>query len=104
MMQDKAEILIYAPNFHRENERLRIVNSAVAKIANKMRLKVQVAPRKELTSIYVYFRNGNSEEIPLYSDWGKKGSEEDVYSAIRNIIFVLSFHPKYLFLRKARLS
>jgi len=104
MMQNEAEILIYAPRIRDENDRLKIVSSAVAKIATKLKLRFQVASKKELASIYVYFRDRNAEEIPLYSDWGKNGDESAVYHAIRNIMFALSFHPKYLFLKKARLS
>lgn len=81
---------------------MKIVGSAVAKVAKALSLGVEVASTKKILSVYVYYRNENGEEIPVYCDWGKNWGEEDVYTAIRNIMFVLSFHPEYAGLQRIR--
>jgi len=74
---------------------LRVVGSAVAKIARSLSFRVEVTPTKKILSVYVYYQNESGEEIPVYCDWGKNWGEEDVYKAIRNMMFVLSFHPEH---------
>jgi hypothetical protein len=57
---------------------------------------------EEITPIYVYYKNGDEEPIPLYCDKGGKVNIQDVCAALRNMMFVLSFHPKYMALRQIR--
>jgi hypothetical protein len=95
MYTDSGKFLIYTSQFSNQNNRLRVVGLAVAKVAKTLSLGVEVTSTKKILSVYVYYRNGNGEEIPVYCDWGKNWSEEDVYNAIRNMMFVLSFHPEH---------
>ncbi len=81
---------------------MRVVGSAVAKIARSLSLSVEVTPTKKILSVYVYYQNESGEEIPVYCDWGKNWGEEDVYKAIRNMMFVLSFHPEHSGLQDIR--
>jgi len=67
----------------------------VTKIARTLSLGIEVATTKKILSVYVYYRNDNGEEVPVYCDWGKNWGEDDIYKAIRNMMFVLSFHPEY---------
>ena len=95
MYSDNGKFLIYTSRFSSQGNRLRVVGSAVAKVAKALSLSVEVASTKKILSVYVYYRNENGEEIPIYCDWGKNWGEEDVYKAIRNMMFVLSFHPEH---------
>jgi len=100
MLSNNGKFLIYASNQHR---RLKIVKPAVAKAAETLKLRIEVAQTKKLLPIYVYYRSECSEEeIPVYCDWGKDGNEEDVYCAIKNMMFVLSFHPRHSALQTVR--
>lgn len=101
MMENNGKFMIYASNMPRP-ERLRIVGSAVAKVASSLKLETEISPKKKLLSIYVYYKSDSGDEIPVYCDWGKSWEEEDVYRAIRNMMFVLSFHPRHSRLRTIR--
>ena len=100
MLFNNGKFLIYASNQH---TRLGIVRTAVAKAAETLKLNLEVAHTKKVLPIYVYYRSECcEEEIPVYSDWGKDGNEEDVYHAIKSVMFVLSFHPKHSALQTVR--
>ncbi len=93
--------MIYAssrPNI----ERLKIVGSAVAKVADALNMNTEISPKKKLLSIYVYYKCNVGDEIPVYCDWGKTWKEDDVYRAIKSMMFVLSFHPHHPSLRTIR--
>lgn len=102
MYSANGKFLIYTSRFSSHGDRLRVVGSAVAKIARSLSLGVEVAHTKKILSVYVYYRNESGEEIPVYCDWGKNWGEEDVYKAIKNMMFVLSFHPEYSGLQDIR--
>ena len=101
MHENSGRFMIYAsrrPNI----QRLKIVGSAVAKVADALELETEVSPRKKLLSIYVYYKGDAGEEIPVYCDWGKSWKEDDVCRAIKSMMFVLSFHPQHSSLRTIR--
>jgi hypothetical protein len=53
--------------------------------------------------IYVYYEENDEEEpIPLYCDEGKISGLEEISSRLRNMMFVLSFHPKHSALKEIR--
>ena len=53
--------------------------------------------------IYVYYEESDGDEpIPLYCDEGKKSGLEEISSKLRNMMFVLSFHPNHSALREMR--
>jgi hypothetical protein len=101
MFENSGRFMIYASNTP-SPKRLRIVGSAVAKIANSLKLETELSPRRKLLSIYVYYKTEAGDEIPVYCDWGKSWKEEDIYRAIRNMMFVLSFHPCHSSLQTLR--
>lgn len=101
MLENNGKLMIYASD-KPHVERLRIVGSAVAKVADSLQLETELSPKMELLSIYVYYKSDSGDEIPVYCDWGKSWKEQDVYRAIRNMIFVLSFHPRHSKLRMIR--
>lgn len=101
MLNNNGSFKVYASN--KPNlERLKIVGSAVAKLADSLKLRTEVSPKENVLSIYVYYRASGGVEIPVYSDWGKNWKEEEVHRAIRNMLFVLSFHPNHSRLRTVR--
>jgi hypothetical protein len=103
MIENGGKFLIYASNTPLP-ERLKVIGSAVAKVASSLRLETELSPRRKLLSIHVYYRSDAGDEIPVYSDWGKAWNEEDIYRAIRNMMFVLSFHPRHTNLKTIRQS
>ena len=40
-------------------------------------------------------KQADDEPIPLYCDEGKMSDLEEICSALRSMMFVLSFHPKH---------
>jgi hypothetical protein len=101
MLENNGKLMIYASNSP-HLERLKIVGSAVAKVADSLQLETELSPKRKLLSIYVYYKGHSGDEIPVYCDWGKSWKEKDVYRAIRNMMFVLSFHPRHSKLRTIR--
>ncbi len=101
MLENNGKFMIYASD-RPSGERLRIVGSAVAKIASSLNLETELSPKRKLLSIYVYYRSDAGDEVPVYCDWGKTWKEEDVYQAIKSMLFVLSFHPSHSSLRTIR--
>jgi hypothetical protein len=98
-----GKFLIYASGFRKQNERLKIVGSAVAKVAENLHFNIEILSKRQSLSIYVYYKNGgDGEEIPVYCDWGKNWKEEDIYHAVKSVMFTLSFHPKYSILQTMR--
>ncbi len=84
--------------------RLDMVKSAAQQTAKQLNLDFELV-RFERTgaSIYVYYEEGNDcEPVPLYCDEGKMSGQEEVCAAIRNMMFVLSFHPKHAVLAGLR--
>jgi hypothetical protein len=58
--------------------------------------------RKNFSQIYVYYENGDDEPVPIYSDEGKTYDLQEICATLRNMVFVLSFHPKHSALRQTR--
>jgi hypothetical protein len=52
--------------------------------------------------LYIYYKCGEEEPVPLYCDEGKTAGLEEISSALRNMMFVLSFHPRHDALRQMR--
>jgi len=98
-----GKFLIYASSFRKQDERLKVVGSAVARVAETLHFDIEVLSKRQSLSIYVYYKNGrDSEEIPVYCDWGKDWKEEDIYHAVKSVMFTLSFHPRYSTLQAIR--
>lgn len=98
-----GKLLVYASSSECEEERLRFVNSVAERMAKLLDLDVQVVTlKKKFGSIYVYYKNGDDEPIPIYCDKGAKSDMQKICSALRSMMFVLSFHPKHSALRQVR--
>jgi len=60
--------------------------------------------QEKFSQIYVYFENGDGEPIPIYCDKSGKDTIQEICFALRNMMFVLSFHPKHSALKQMRKS
>jgi hypothetical protein len=95
--------MIYTSNPNSATHRLQSVKSATEEMAKQLKLDFEIVRQTQGPSpIYVYYGYGNDEPIPLYCDEGKTGDPKDISSKIKNMIFVLSFHPRHQALRQAR--
>jgi hypothetical protein len=100
---ETGKLLVYASSFASRGRRLRLVSLAVEKTAAMLKMGVEVRVfTKRFTPIYVYYKYGDEEPVPLYCNSGRELRFEDAYAALRRMMFVLSFHPKYSALRQAR--
>lgn len=97
------KLLVYASSITRSEKRFRSVSVAAEKIAKLLKLPMEVVTfGEEFSPIYVYYKNGNDEPIPIYCDKGGESAVHLIYKALRNMMFVLSFHPKHSTLKQVR--
>lgn len=102
MLSTNGKFLIYTSNIS-NRKRLQIISSAVSKMAETLRLEIEVAKKRKLLSTYVYYRDYyDKEEIPIYCDWGKNWNEKEIYDTIKSVMFALSFHPRHTTLQAIR--
>jgi roadblock/LC7 domain-containing protein len=98
-----GKLLVYASSFTSRESRLRSVSIAAERMAGVLNVDIEVRTfKKKFTPIYVYYKQGDEEPIPIYCNNGEKSNAEDVYATLKNMMFVLSFHPKHSVLRHAR--
>jgi hypothetical protein len=98
-----GKLLVYASCFSSRESRLKQVSLAAEKVARQLRVDAEVKTfRKRFTSIYVYYKDGDDEPVPIYCNNGEKSNAQEVYATLRNMMFVLSFHPKHSALRRMR--
>jgi hypothetical protein len=98
-----GKLLVYASCFASHGNRLRSVSIAVEKTAELLKLDVEVITfNGEFAPIYVYYRNGNEEPVPIYCNKGGESDIQQIYKALTNMMFVLSFHPKHSALKQIR--
>ena len=96
-----GKLFVFASSF--SGKRLKPVSAATEKMAKRLDLSFEIKTlRKSFRPIYVYYKMGDDEPIPLYCDTNSQSDVDEVYSALRNMMFVLSFHPKYQALRHIR--
>jgi len=98
-----GKLLIYASSLALNEKRLQSVSVAAEKIAELLELPIEVITfGEEFSPIYVYYKNGDDEPIPIYCDKGGEFDMQEIYKALRNMMFVLSFHPKHSALKQIR--
>jgi len=98
-----GKLLVYISNMEARRERLEAVRVAVEKTARILNLDVKVVPLKNANMpIYIYYKDDVNEPVPLYCEKESENSTEKVCAALRSMMFVLSFHPKYSALKKIR--
>jgi len=98
-----GKLLVYASRFSSRESRLKPVSLAAEKMAKLLNAGFEIKRfGKRFTPIYVYYKNGDEEPIPIYCSNGQESDIQEIYLALRNMMFVLSFHPKHSALRQAR--
>lgn len=103
MLDSSGMLFVYASTYTPRQKRLRPVAVAAEKMARLLKLDFEIKTfRKPFKPIYVYYKSGEEEPIPIYCCNGEQSNMQDVYSALRNMMFVLSFHPKHSALRQVR--
>ena len=95
--------MVYVSNGFPQRKRLESVRSATQSTAKRLNLNFEEVKLVGAASpIYVYYEDADKEPIPLYCDEGKIAGSDEISSALRNMMFVLSFHPKHAALRHIR--
>ena len=99
-----GKLMVYSSGSSPSRKRLDYVRSAAKETAKRLNLDFEMVRFERTGSpIYVYYEEGNGDEpVPLYCDEGKMSGLEEISSAIRNMMFVLSFHPKHSALASMR--
>ncbi len=97
-----GKLLVYASTGFPSSNRLESVKTAAQQTAKRLNMDFGVKIEKPGVPIYVYYESDSEEPIPLYCDEGKKSDLEEISSALRNMMFVLSFHPRQTALRQMR--
>ena len=98
-----GKLLVYASSFASRGNRMKSVSVATERMAKMLNLNVEVVTfREKFAPIYVYYKNGDEEPVPIYCNKGEKSGIKEIYTALRNMMFVLSFHPKHSALKRIR--
>jgi hypothetical protein len=98
-----GKLMVYASDGFPSRKRLESVKTATQKTAKCLNLDFgMVKFEKSGSPIYVYYKGDDGEQIPLYCDEGKISDLEEISSALRSMMFVLSFHPRHTTLRQMR--
>jgi tRNA U34 2-thiouridine synthase MnmA/TrmU len=98
-----GKLLVYASALASHEKRLKSLRSAAERMAKLLNLNVEVVTfRERFEPMYVYYKNGDEEPIPIYCDKGEKADTQKICVALRNMMFVLSFHPRHSALRQMR--
>ncbi|HEX7482160.1 MAG TPA: hypothetical protein VF350_01665 [Candidatus Bathyarchaeia archaeon] len=99
-----GKLMVYASTDVPKGKRLESVRTAAKETAKRLNLDFEVV-RLDRASlpIYVYYEENDCDEpIPLYCDEGKISGLEEISCKLRNMMFVLSFHPKHSVLKEMR--
>lgn len=95
MLTRHGRFLVYIPQLLRQTDRYNTVKHAVEKLAERLGVTVEDR-RRNVPSVWVFYKNeSQEEEIPMYCDKGKNWDKDDVYFAIRSLVYALSFHPNH---------
>ena len=98
-----GKLFVYASSFASREKRLKPVSVATERMAKHLKLDFEVKTfRKRFEPIYVYYKNGDDEPVPIYCVGEQQSSIEEICMRLRNMMFVLSFHPKHSALRQIR--
>lgn len=103
LRNESGKLMVYASNVSSPKQRLHSVRVATEKMAKQLNLTFEMVPQqKGCAPIYVYYEYGKDEPIPIYCDEGKTGDLPEIMARLKNMMFVLSFHPKHTALKQAR--
>jgi len=97
LKQNFGKLMVYASNISQRRKRVESVKSAAQKTARQLNLQFEMVKLKNSNSpTYVYYEESENDDlIPIYCDEGKMSGLEEIGSALRQMMFVLSLHPKH---------
>ena len=99
----REKLLVYTSDYEDDADRLESISSAAEKVAIMLNVDLEVKRMSErFTPIYVFYKNADEEPIPIYCNKGEKLTVQEICAILRNMMFVLSFHPRCSALRLAR--
>jgi hypothetical protein len=102
---DLGKLLVYSSTASSRNRRLDAIKAVIEKMAQQLNMDFEMVEQvKGATQTYVYYENGNEEPVPLYCDEGKTDDLQQICAKLKNMMFVLSFHPKHTALKQVRSS
>ncbi len=97
MLSDRGRLMICIPRFSKVDGRLRTVGRAVVRIAEGLGADIEVSQKKNVLSIWVYYKKDGEEEVPVYFDWDRDWNEDAVLHTIASKLYGLSPYPeKYI--------
>lgn len=103
LKESSGKLMVYTSDGHLCQKRLESVSAATRQTAKMLNLNFEVIKLKgAISPIYVYYGEGGADPIPLYCDEGKMSDLEEIGSALRCMMFVLSFHPQHPALQRMR--
>ena len=98
-----GKLFVYASSSTSREKRFEPVRVATERMATHLKLNFEIKTfRKKFEPIYVYYKNGSDEPIPIYCVSDGQISTEEICMSLRNMMFVLSFHPRHSALRQIR--
>ena len=98
-----GKLFVYASSFASREKRFEPIRAATEKMARYLNLSFEIKTfRKKFEPIYVYYKNGADEPIPICCVSDKCSDVVDICASLRNMMFVLSFHPRHLALKQLR--
>jgi hypothetical protein len=100
---EAGKLTLYTSSNFSPRQRVQFVRTAAQEMAKHLNMGFEIVKQNDASApIYVYYEDGDEEPVPLYCDEGKTTSSSEITSKIRNMIFVLSFHPRHAGLKQAR--
>ena len=101
--ENSGKLMVYASTSLPSRKRFDSVKDAAKETAKRLNMDFELVRFDRAASpIYVYYEENGGDPIPLYCDEGKMSGLEEISSALRNMMFVLSFHPAHRALRQMR--
>jgi hypothetical protein len=103
LRNDFGKLMVYTSTAAPHRKRFQSVRTATEKTAKLLKMGFEVVKlQKRFSQIYVYYENGEGEPVPIYCDEGKTSDLQEICATLRNMMFVLSFHPANSALRQQR--
>lgn len=96
-----GRFVVRIPPSPRRMDRIRTVGRATVRIAEMLGADIEVQQRHNASVVWVYYDNGNKEEL-LYHDWSRDWSEEYIFNYIRRLLYGQSFLPEHAELQVVR--
>jgi len=98
-----GKLLVYASRFVSRGRKFEPVRDTVERMARYLSLGFEVKTfKKKFESVYVYYASGGEEPIPIYQCADRMLGMDEICTSLKNMMFVLSFHPRHPALKQLR--